>query len=170
MQGHKLRPVEKQNQSYSWTNGCHRVPLHELVWITENSRPPRISAIRFAHRRSPHVLPSQLLWAWQPFREFLQLDHLLPGERRHHLEEGLDREARPSAAETTFASPVRRKIFSSQVFLLLTTTKKIIKFLHRIGMRENWKKKKLVGWYVARCGSKNKREGYINELRVLFSK
>jgi len=27
------------------------------------------------------------------------------------------------------------------------------------------KKKKLVAWYVARCGSKSKREGYINELK-----
>jgi alpha-1,3-fucosyltransferase len=35
-------------------------------------------------------------------------------------------------------------------------------------MRENGKKKKLVAWYVARCGSKSKREGYINELKVFF--
>lgn len=32
--------------------------------------------------------------------------------------------------------------------------------------RNSRKKKKLVGWYVARCGSKSKREGYINELKV----
>jgi len=30
------------------------------------------------------------------------------------------------------------------------------------------KKKKLVAWYVARCGSKSERESYINELKVSF--
>ena len=28
------------------------------------------------------------------------------------------------------------------------------------------KKKKLVAWYVARCGSVSEREGYITELKV----
>ncbi|XP_046457101.1 alpha-(1,3)-fucosyltransferase C-like [Daphnia pulex] len=48
---------------------------------------------------------------------------------------------------------------------LLDQPLKIRHSFPQIGMRENWKKKKLVGWYVARCGSKSKREGYINELR-----
>ncbi|KAI9553681.1 hypothetical protein GHT06_021609 [Daphnia sinensis] len=37
--------------------------------------------------------------------------------------------------------------------------------LAQIRLRTNDKKKKLVGWYVARCGSMSKREGYINELK-----
>lgn len=40
--------------------------------------------------------------------------------------------------------------------------------IHRIRLRNSKKKKKLVAWYVARCGSKSKREAYINELRVSF--
>ncbi|EFX79684.1 hypothetical protein DAPPUDRAFT_244685 [Daphnia pulex] len=48
---------------------------------------------------------------------------------------------------------------------LLDQPLKIRHSFPQIGMRDNWKKKKLVGWYVARCGSKSKREGYINELR-----
>lgn len=41
-------------------------------------------------------------------------------------------------------------------------------FSSRIRLRTYDKKKKLVGWYVARCGSMSKREGYINELKVWY--
>lgn len=43
---------------------------------------------------------------------------------------------------------------------------KYVCIILRVRSRNVHKKKKLIGWYVARCGSKSKREGYINELKV----
>lgn len=60
----------------------------------------------------------------------------------------------------------RRIRFPSKTVCIKHLKQKFNKFFLSLERVRNKKKKKLVGWYVARCGSKSKREGYINELKV----